>query len=237
MIDRLGDIICLFCLPVCWHATKRRLHDFEQVLTNTQLLFWGDCLDSNAFPTRCSKQNIHFEIRLLAWTFMEENVSHWMTFVRGIFVIMGKHFVPFGSHWILVWKLFHKNTEQPDEKMINRAWVSSSKSERAKCDMIDCMTFACSTRTNRQTKQTFNITKSLNHSLVNLKAVKPASFTQFGFTVNSVISCWCLADDVSDKSLSSLCSIVISDQAQPGFSSPPSIQNHNFSQLANKDGP
>ena len=41
--------------------------------------------------------------------------------------------------------------------------------KRAKCDMIDCMTFACSTRTNRQTKQTFNITNSVNHSLVNLK--------------------------------------------------------------------
>ena len=53
---------------------------------------------------------------------------------------------------------------------LRRAWVW----EQAKCDMIDCMTFACSTRTNRQTKQTFNITNSVNHSLVNLETtVKP----------------------------------------------------------------
>ena len=90
-------------------------------------------------------------------------------------------------------RVWYVTNEQPGEKMINRAWVSSSKSERAKCDMIDCMTFACSTRTNRQTKQTFNITKSVNHSLVNLKPVKPASFTQFVFTVNFVFSWWFLA--------------------------------------------
>ena len=84
--------------------------------------------------------------------------------------------------------------------------------------MVEVARRKCSTRKNGQTKQTFNITKSVNHSLVNLKPVKPASFTQFVFTVNFVFSRWYLPLVTWAAKIFCLCvASDISDRAQPKF--------------------